>query len=55
MEILDILMDAAIDRIDVLITATAKDYVVDANGKYVSGDNSSPVTWDEKWAFVRNA
>ncbi|OIP51978.1 hypothetical protein AUK10_04185 [Candidatus Gracilibacteria bacterium CG2_30_37_12] len=52
---LDISLDANIERIDIHIIATAKDYVVDEAGKYVSGDNKQFVTWDEKWGFVRNA
>lgn len=51
---LDIILDANIERIDIHITATAKDYIVDGAGKYVSGDNKQFITWDEKWGFVRN-
>lgn len=54
-ETLDITLDANIERIDVHITATAKDYIVNETGEYVSGDKSQFATWDEKWGFVRTA
>lgn len=54
-EILDISIDSNIERIDVLVTATAKDYKVDEDWNYVSGNKNEAVTWDEKWFFVRNA
>lgn len=53
-QMLDVTIDANIERIDVHVTATAKDYIVDDAGKYVSGDKDRFVTWDEQWGFVRN-
>lgn len=54
-EILDVKQDSTFDRIDILITATAKDYIVDENGEYVEWNKDEFTTWDEKWGFVRTA
>lgn len=51
--ILDIRWDANHDTIDVWITATARDYIVDEQGKVVSGTTDLR-TWDEKWSLMRS-
>ncbi len=52
-EILDIRSDENYDTINIWITATAKDYVVDENGKVVSG-SPALATWDEQWSLTRS-
>lgn len=52
--IIDVSTDQNIEKIDVLLTATAKDTVIDEKGVFVGGDKDFS-TWDEKWTFVRNA
>jgi hypothetical protein len=52
-EIMDLRSDANYDTIEVWITATARDYIVDDKGTMVS-DSKELSTWDEKWSFVRS-
>ncbi|MHC4884335.1 MAG: TIM44-like domain-containing protein [Planctomycetota bacterium] len=52
-EVMDLSSDDQFDTIDVWITATARDYKVDAEGNHVSGSKEL-TTWDEKWSFIRS-
>lgn len=52
-EMLDVQSDERYDIIDVWITATARDYTVDAQGNLVSGSREL-TTWDEKWSLLRS-
>lgn len=55
-KITDIRSDENFDTIDVWLTATAKDYMVNAtSGEYASGDKDEFVTWDERWSFIRSS
>ena len=54
-KIMDIRTDENFDTIDILVTATAKDYMVKASsGESASGNKNEYVTWDEKWTFIRS-
>lgn len=47
--------DAFYDSITVRIHASLRDYVVDAGGRVVGGDQRSPRAFSEYWTFIRTA
>lgn len=55
MQIEGITSDDMFDYITTLVTATAKDYTIDKDGKVVDGDKDEYITWTERWVFMRSA